>query len=639
MSGSIHSEFWLNDKNYCIDDYVKLHSIRKAVANFASIITGKEIDVKFYDGGDTFTDGKTITIGGEITADNIDSSVGLAIHEAGHIKYSNINALKLAWKKVPEDTYELSKGIDKVTVSNFVSTVCNYVDDMYIDAKTYHLCPGYREYITALHNDIYYNESVINALESSEFRDCSIDAYLLRIINIHSRHADLEALPGLHEIKSIIGLDTLHMKELSQQDRFEIAHKVSNVALKNIINLLEETKMNGDSDKKSGDGEHEDAEQKETVASETNSSEKQETNNRPEQKETQSNSKNVLDKQMDFILGKVNKSILSTEVKEKLETIAKSNVEQIQVGGDGTIPSVDAIFVQKTSKQFCNSYEFPYFRPRSSSNEDAYEGYNLGLQLGRELGSRLICARQENASLEIRQKYGKLHSRYACKVAVDDFNIFRNYINEENQPINIIISVDASHSMRNKWKETIKTVVAICYATSLIKEIHTQLMFRSGVDGRVYTAVIYNSEVDTIQDLKDKITIMCPNGSTPDGLAYQSIYGELTKCINNCYETLFITICDGMPYFSKNESEKYIGKSAMEHTRTVFEEITKKGITTIAFYIEDSDIDEDASKSNREDFMYMYGKSANIIDLDNVISIANIINKKLETELSKNVDF
>ena len=47
--------------------------------------------VKFMSRGDSFTDGKSVTISGTINEKNFDHVVGLALHEGSHIVYSDFD--------------------------------------------------------------------------------------------------------------------------------------------------------------------------------------------------------------------------------------------------------------------------------------------------------------------------------------------------------------------------------------------------------------------------------------------------------------------------------------------------------------------------------------------------------------------
>ena len=102
-----YSSFWLDngwDNNSSIFDdepvkkgvdLVALASYRRAISNFVSIVTGEsDIKVTFQQNGDSYTDGKAVTISAKLDDKLFDSTVGLALHEGSHIKLSDFDFLK-----------------------------------------------------------------------------------------------------------------------------------------------------------------------------------------------------------------------------------------------------------------------------------------------------------------------------------------------------------------------------------------------------------------------------------------------------------------------------------------------------------------------------------------------------------------
>ena len=100
-----YSSFWLDngwDNNSSIFDeepekkkgvdLVALASYRRAISNFVSIVTGKtDIKVTFKSSGDSYTDGKEVTISSKLDDKLFDSTVGLALHEGSHILLSDFD--------------------------------------------------------------------------------------------------------------------------------------------------------------------------------------------------------------------------------------------------------------------------------------------------------------------------------------------------------------------------------------------------------------------------------------------------------------------------------------------------------------------------------------------------------------------
>ena len=110
-----YSSFWLDngwDNNSSIFDedlpvkkgvdLVALASYRRAISNFVSIVTGKtDIKVTFETSGDSYTNGKEVTISSKLDDKLFDSTVGLALHEGSHIKLSDFDFLKQIHNNFP----------------------------------------------------------------------------------------------------------------------------------------------------------------------------------------------------------------------------------------------------------------------------------------------------------------------------------------------------------------------------------------------------------------------------------------------------------------------------------------------------------------------------------------------------------
>ena len=71
---------------------IKLNNYRRAVTNFVKIVTNMDIPVTWFNGG-SYTDSKTINLTSDIKDNNFDVTVGLALHEASHIKLTDFQIL------------------------------------------------------------------------------------------------------------------------------------------------------------------------------------------------------------------------------------------------------------------------------------------------------------------------------------------------------------------------------------------------------------------------------------------------------------------------------------------------------------------------------------------------------------------
>ena len=223
-------------------DIVALAGYKRAIGNFVNIVTGENIPVSFNNNDESFTDGKRVVIGSNLNEKNFDVAVGLALHEASHIKLSDFNLLKQLEMEIPAELYVMgeNKNVSKSNVISMVKSILNYVEDRRIDADTFKSSPGYKGYYHSMYNKYFYSKNVDKGLLSSEFRIEDIDSYMFRIINLHNKNRQLGSLKGLKEIYSLIQLWNVSRLE-SSRDALGVALSVARVILNSIdnINLLE----------------------------------------------------------------------------------------------------------------------------------------------------------------------------------------------------------------------------------------------------------------------------------------------------------------------------------------------------------------------------------------------------------------
>ena len=82
---------------------MKLAGYRRAIGNFVRIVTGQPIPVRFTTQGDSYTDGKSVTISASLKDKDFDPAVGLALHEGSHIKLTDFETLKTLEDYVKKD--------------------------------------------------------------------------------------------------------------------------------------------------------------------------------------------------------------------------------------------------------------------------------------------------------------------------------------------------------------------------------------------------------------------------------------------------------------------------------------------------------------------------------------------------------
>ena len=261
-SSPVYSTY--STKELATKNLYKLAAHRRAIANFVSIVTGQSIPVKFSTKGDSYTDGKVVTISANIAEPKeFDPAVGLALHEGSHIVLSDFKLLK-AMSEVKDRIYWDKRGIAdanaksveeglplaypdldsvdsliKRTISNhtkyttqlseiylstgkigkygippnevidIISGLTNWVEDRRIDMFIYKSAPGYREYYTSMY-DHYFNDKIVTkGIKSDEFTEETFESYMFRIINLMNESSDLSKLKGLRAIYRSLKLNDI----------------------------------------------------------------------------------------------------------------------------------------------------------------------------------------------------------------------------------------------------------------------------------------------------------------------------------------------------------------------------------------------------------------------------------------------
>ena len=270
-----YSSFWLDngwDNNSSIFDeeekkkgvdLIALASYRRAISNFVSIVTGEsDIKVTFNSTGDSYTDGKAVTISSKLDDKLFDSTVGLALHEGSHIKLSDFDFLKNLENNIPQEYFIRSKkkGYSKNDVMSYVKNLLNYVEDRRIDFHIFSNAPGYKGYYHSMYNKYFYSKVIDKALGTDEYTEENMDSYMFRIINLTNKNTDLSKLNGLRDVWKV--LDIKNVSRLTNtESAFNTALDIYNVILNNIPDGIEKTDDNGNTsyDRQDGSGNSEES--------------------------------------------------------------------------------------------------------------------------------------------------------------------------------------------------------------------------------------------------------------------------------------------------------------------------------------------------------------------------------------------
>ncbi len=653
-------------------EMLRLSAHRRAIANFVNILTNKNIPVKFYTKGNSYTDGKHVVLSAEVKPDKFDVAVGLALHEASHINLTNFDTFRVY--QVPQNGRELfeTKGIGNGEVWNLIKNLTNWIEDRRIDQFIFDTCPGYRDYYRALYDE-YFNDKLIDkGLMSDEYTDENIDSYMFRIINLTNPNTDLKKLKGLAKIYSLVDLKNINRLK-STSDSLILAEQIAEIIGKCIDALPVGDAGQGGGETKDGEPQEQDGSGGEGNGNEQ--SDEQDTNedNSPsmgggsmkdqpnmsgsesdddngtadgdkadangKSKETLSDKiKKQLDRkiknQKDFINNEIKKKALTKKDEQLLDSVEQSGTEMVSVGGEqigslGFLKGTQCIVSKKMTEELMKDKDFPFadWWKGWGDREACFSGFNetalrKGIQLGTLLGKRLAVRSEERITDNPRQKSGKIDRRLIAGLGYDYVNVFTTKDIDKFKKANLHISLDGSGSMSGRtWDRALTTTIAICKAASMVNNLNVQVTIR-GIWGRKpYICQAYDSRVDKFDKVKRLFPALHANGTTPEGLCYEATMKYFVPTTKDI-DSYFLNICDGEPQYSE-DGTNYYGEIAVEHTRKMVKKMKEQGINMLAYFV--SDYDHQSSKNK---FKRMYGEdSSRFIDIENIVPITKTLNE------------
>jgi len=566
--------YWMDLYNFDDEDPIFLAQVQKGVTNFVKILTGKDIPVQYATSGDSMTDGETVYIAANLKEDTIDYIVGLALHEASHVLLTDFGYLNKEKGTVLKRVHNIPE-----EDHDNVFTLINFVEDKRIDNFVYSTAPGYQPYYEELYRKSFYSEIIDENLKNDVFRSPSWDAYFFRIINIFNRNSDLDALPGLQEVRDLLTYNRINTLE-STRDSVKVAVNIYDIIKEHIDE--EEEKEDGE-DKKMDNQEYKTRDQ--------------------------------VDRQKSFINSQYRKKRVHKKVKEQVNKLAdkSTQIKNYEINKNSSIPMI-----------ITNDWKEYFTSPFDHYNDAVENGFALGKKLLKKLKVR------NNIKKDIfeNQKKGKLNSKKLFQALYNE-NLFYRIEKEDFKNVFLHISLDLSGSMRGgKLEKTIQTSIAIAYAACNLQNFDVEISLRGTIDKNKsktdqtpILAYAFNSKKHSIKKLKDfkKITI---SGMTPEGICLDEIRKTLPKPTYS-QEVYLLNISDGLPNIS---SMAYNFSTAVNHATKVIREYKKDNINVLSYFVHDV---WDKSEKSKDTFGKIYGKNAKYIDINNMSLVADSINKLL----------
>jgi hypothetical protein len=457
------SSWWMDDWDYSAPVYssystkelatknlYKLAAHRRAIANFVSIVTGQSIPVKFSTKGDSYTDGKVVTISANIAEPKeFDPAVGLALHEGSHIKLSNFDILRdLEMVIIRIIGIEESKRLDEISnqkgvtyFAGVVKDILNYVEDRRIDNFIYKSAPGYRDYYRSMY-DKYFNDPAIDrGMKSDEFTEENFESYMFRLINLHSKFSKPNALKRMPEIARIIKLNEISRLKTTE-DALKIALEVYAILIDAIEPLTPQQQQKGQGqgsgNGQAGEGEQEAGEDdievdmsgddgdSENGDNENGSGDDGDSDISGDGNEPAEDGKGVkgkivikpgkgngkpaegrlsqrqidiirkkIEKQKEFLRGKIKKTKVSSTEAKQLESIEEAGAEmkvvaQDYYGNGNSFKGIECVVVKKMTRNLMEQENFPLTSKRYNKTEDTmYDQYSKEVAEGIRIGTLL----------------------------------------------------------------------------------------------------------------------------------------------------------------------------------------------------------------------------------------------------------
>ena len=687
-----NSSFWL-DEDFLDDekyssakdkpkvDYIKLAGYKRAIANFVRIVTSKDdIKVAYSSGRDSYTDGKTVVISSKLDEKEFDSTVGLALHEGSHCALTDFGFTKAALKDSSVFIDSLvswhenqfpGQTVSKWDIIPKLKDIVNVIEDRRIDRFVYKSAPGYQGYYRSLY-DKYFNakeidEALLRGLKSEE----TWDDYMFHIINFMNPNRQLSALKGLQTIWDMIDIPKIGRLESTPQ-AFTLATDVFKVICNSIGGL------NTPNDNGQGDGTPEDEDQSGNGggggndAADINETGDDDNNEMggagadpnmdiqgdnssdgggnanasqgpvdpkaaKKAKKFEKDLEDAIQKQKDFLDGKIKKKTLNRKDADKINAAAEANMSYETVGGDmenntrwGGVKDTKCLVVRGITKALVdsglvgNAMYSDIAQIKNSMTKYGHKDYIAeGIVLGTLLGKRLKTRDEDRNLKTTRMETGRIDRRLVAELGFGNDRVFSQTIHNTVTPSVIHISIDASGSMcGNKWESAIKTAVAIAKAASMVKSLDCVISIRSTQGQDPLMWVVYDSRKTTFAAAKEYFYGLHASGATPEGLCYQAVMKDIIGMANG-KEAYLINICDGEPGFS-GHGYSYGGYEALEHTRKQVDKMRQAGIKVLSYFVSDSQYGLDRSRANHTK---MYGKDAQVIDLNNLTQLSNSLNK------------
>ena len=649
---------------------VKLSNYRRAIANFVKIVTSKDIPV-LWASGNSCTDGNKVYITTGIKDSNFDVMVGLALHEASHIKLTDF---KLPTeisdcKHVPTEAllglYDIRTNLSmsKPYWRTFMFQMLNWVEDRRIDHYIFSTSPGYKAYYHKLYDYYWNDKDVHKGLLSNEFSNPqSPDAWMFHIINSINPSFKPTAMVNLDKVMEIIDL-----KNIQRLKSTESAYNVVLSFMPIILDSMDFTQPipeEGTPKEPGKSGKPDDNKPGRKVnltPDDANKTGKQVSLTPDEVKQIL----RALDKQKDFIKGDIKKDKASGKLAKALDRVAEQEIkvstvldgkssaliqnctnerlliefkslsdelQALRNNGDTSVSNIDT--QQLLSEQIENLNIIDYLDHagfRSRYNNTYVAALNEGRDMGELLGRKLQLRNESRELVSNRLRNGAIDNKRLAAAGYGIESIFNQVVVDKHKKVNLHLSLDGSGSMSGvKWEACVRLTAAIAKAAKYCQNIDVQVSIRvttSSGEQAALTLLVYDSKKNSLKHIYNILELFAPSNVTPEGICFESMIKQnILVAGSEQLDSYFLNISDGQPCMNS-----YGGNTALQHTKKQVDTMrSQMNMKIVSYFVSERDVDSVTFKDTQDGraFTRMYGADAQCVDSKRVMEIAKSLNKK-----------
>jgi hypothetical protein len=686
------SSFWMDESLFDYNqrkddsgkDYLKLAGYQRVIGNFVKILTNKNIPVKFATKGNSYTDGKRITISANVSDKEFDVYVGLALHEGSHILLSDFEMLNTLPALIQADIKKehayvshIESSVEHDTVQYFthgyakgiIKDIINVIEDRRIDMYVYKNAPGYQLYYKALYAKYFNAKEIDKALRSKKFRTENWESYMFRLINLTNPNTDLKALKYLQAINDLIDLSNISRLK-NTTEVYELAFKIfwlvelslkqpdSNTvavpktnstppansmqpipkdnleeAIKSVMDSLFDEESNAnESDESINDSVDIDEDDDMYTASETSEG-VEESFSAAEEKKLQS----AIEAQKQFVDGEIKKSKLSNTDAKRIEAATESesitenaiveDYSRYTNDSSGITKSVPVLVVKNITPAVIESNLYDnLFTTSTWMVNNNLKFIQAGISLGNKLGKKMKIRNEERDTKFTRLKAGTIDKRLIASLGFGAEAVFSKLEQFRYKPMYFHLSLDASGSMSgSRFDKCIQLAAAISKAAHMVGNIRVVIDLRSttSIGDMPLVATVYDSNRDPLSKMMYNLSHACCASTTPEGLCFDAILKDIKKNALGT-DAIFFNLSDGEPAFN-NKLISYQANTAIMHTKKQVAKMIKSGVQVISYFISDYSSNSRIS----DNFEMMYGKDSQFINTSNIIELSRSINERM----------